>query len=380
MKVVFISHLFPNNSNPLYSPFMYERSKALSLIVDLLIIAPVSFFPFLRVNKVGKIEKFLDVIVHHPKYLALPSVFWSLRWVSYLFMLYFLPKTFFKNIDIIHVEWIYPDAYAVVKLAKKKKIKTVGVVHGNESIEYYGKRKGNRKYQEVLSSLDRVIVVSRDLQHKLVTDYGVQPERINCIFNGVDVHRFALCDLVKSRLQLNLPIDITIGICVARLSEEKNIDILIQAISKLSILDFCMYIIGSGPLMDKMQRLIDSCGVADKVNLVGSIPHDQIATWLNASNFFCLPSNREGCPVVVHEALACGRPVIATAVGAIPDLVCSDEYGLLCSPGDIDGLAGSIERAVSKKWDHELIADYGRQFTWERMAAQTVNVYQEVLG
>ena len=140
-----------------------------------------------------------------------------------------------------------------------------------------------------------------------------------------------------------------------------------------------MYIVGDGPLKNELQQLIDHCGIQETVKLVGPVPHDQVSLWLNAANFFCLPSQREGCPVVVHESLACGRPVIATAVGAIPELVCSDKYGLLCPPDDVDALADLLERAVSMSWDNEQIAAYGRQFTWEKVAEQTVKVYQEVL-
>lgn len=379
MKVTFVSHLFPNLADIFYAPFMYERVKALSRLVNIKIIAPVSVHPFSKKSLPAQIEIFKSIQVYHPRYFTVPSAFWSIRWFFYLIMLERLPKDFFLSADILHVEWIYPDACAVVKLAQKIGIKTVGVVHGNEAIDYYGPRRGNQIYRRTLSSLDRIIVVSRDLQNKLVLDYGVSPERISVIFNGVDLSQFAPSDSFNSRAQLGLPTDIPIGICVARLSEEKNIDILIKAIAKFTHRTFRMYIVGDGSMKTQIQRLIDDCCVQESVLLVGPVPHDQIRLWLSAGNFFCLPSQREGCPVVIHEALACGRPVVATAVGAIPDLISGTEYGILCSPGDVDGLACALTQALVTKWDHEQIAAYGRQYTWKRMAAQTVKVYQEVL-
>ena len=143
-----------------------------------------------------------------------------------------MPKQIFSNVDILHVEWIYPDAYAAVKFAQKKGIKTVGVVHGNEAIQYFGPQHLRKKYRKVLNSLDRVIVVSRDLETKLVQEYGVLPERISIIFNGVDTKNFSCLDQYESRLKLGLPSDIPLGVCVARLSEEKNIDILIRAMAR----------------------------------------------------------------------------------------------------------------------------------------------------
>ena len=84
--------------------------------------------------------------------------------------------------------------------------------------------------------------------------------------------------------------------------------------------------------------------------------------------------------MVVHEALACGIPVVSTRVGAVPDLVCSAEYGLLCPPDDIPQLAVQIATALATTWDRQRIAAHGRQFTWENVVRETVQVYQKALA
>lgn len=380
MRIVFISHMFPNSLNTLTAPFMAERAKALSLNVKLQIIAPVSYFPFLKTNIPPHLEIFNGLKVHHPRYLAIPSHLWSWRWFSYLIMLKIMSKSIVSGCDILHVEWIYPDAYAAVRFAKKRGIKTIGVVHGNEAIEYYGPHAFREKYCEVLSALDHVIVVSKDLKTKLVHEYGVSSNKISIILNGVDVEKFTLINKNEARTRLGMQEGTPIGVCVARLSEEKNLDILIQAVAKLADKSPFIYIVGDGPLRDELQKLIECSGVDEKVKLIGSVPHEQVSWWLNASDFFCLPSQREGCPVVIHEALACGRPVVSTKVGAIPDLICRDDYGLLCPPDDVDALVHVLGQAVSRVWDTQKISAYGRQFTWEKMAEQTVKVFHEVLS
>lgn len=380
MRICFLSHMFPNVCSTFAAPFMVERARALSALVDLEIVAPVSYFPFLRTDNPPLVELFYGLHISHPRYLALPPVLWSMRWLPYFMMLRNKLTRIALESDIVHIEWIYPDAYAAVRYFRNKGVKTIGVVHGNEAIEYYGPTVYRKKYIEVFGLLDRVIVVSADLKSKLVKEYFVDPDKISIIFNGVDVGKFFVREKIYARDQLGLSKSSSIGICVARLSEEKNLDILIRSVAELKHKSPFIYIVGDGPLKKELQNLIDYCGVEEMVKLVGVVPHDEIALWLNAGDFFCLPSQREGCPVVIHEALACGRPVISTTVGAIPDLICSDDYGLLCPPSDVDAYANLLKIAGSRKWDNEKIASYGRQFTWEEVAKQTVKVFQEVLA
>jgi glycosyltransferase involved in cell wall biosynthesis len=293
-------------------------------------------------------------------------------------------RFFWKNkspiCDIAHIEWIYPDAYAFLKYSKRFDIKTVGVVHGNEAIGYLEDNTHRKYYKKALQSLDRVIAVSADLKQKMVTEYGVSDEKIRIIFNGVDLNKFPIIDRVEARKELGIQVECHLGVCVARLSVEKNLDFLLEAISFLREENIKVAIIGDGPLKNKLEVLRERLGIKDKVQFVGPIPHGEIYKWLNVADFFCLPSKREGCPVVIHEALACGAPIVATAVGAIPDLVPCEEYGLLCPPSDSKALSEIILKSLSMQWDREKIATYGRQFTWDKVARQTVDVFKDVLG
>lgn len=379
IRVVFLSHMFPNSISLNAVPFMIERAMAISRLVTLKTIAPVSSFPFFR-NRLAPISERLDGLhVYHPRYVALPSFLWSMRWYPYLLAF----KSFWKrkNIecDILHVEWIYPDAYAAVCYAREKGVKTVGVVHGNEAIEYFGPPGHKKKYIEAFGRLDHIIVVSNDLNIKLANEYSVDPQKISIVLNGVDVSKFSLLDKRQARRELGLPSNRPVGVCVARLSEEKNLHILAEAVFQLKEAVPLIYVIGDGPLKKKLEALIDRLETGNKVNLVGAVPHDKVALWLNAADYFYLPSQREGCPVVVHEALACGVPVIATSVGAIPDLIKDNRYGLLCEPDDVSAFADIMKRAMSMKWDRNAISAYGRQFTWDKMARETVKIYTSIL-
>jgi len=380
LQAVFLSHMFPSCKAPFTTPFMPERAKALSRHILLDIVAPVSYVPYLRNDLPPREEIFDGMKVYHPRYLGMPPFFWSLRWISYFLMC----RLFWKNrppaCDLVHIEWIYPDAYAFLNYAKKYHVKTVGVVHGNEAIGYLEQKNHRKYYINALQKLDRIIAVSSDLKKKIVTEYQVAEHKIVVIPNGVDLDKFPIMHKNYACESIGLQTQNHVGVCVARLSQEKNLDVLIKAISLLAEDAPVIYIIGDGPLKERLEILTDQLQLREKVIFVGSVPHNKIYEWLNAADFFCLPSQREGCPVVIHEALACGVPIVSTNVGAIPDLVCKDDYGLLCQPSDPIALRDLIIRAVKTSWDREKISAYGRRFTWDAVAQQTVKVFEEVMG
>ncbi|RNI15771.1 glycosyltransferase [Methanohalophilus sp. RSK] len=86
----------------------------------------------------------------------------------------------------------------------------------------------------------------------------------------------------------------------------------------------------------------------------------------------------EGNPTVLFECLGCGKPFVRTKVGGVPEIINSDDYGLLVEPGDSQDLTDKIEIALNKEWDEEKIKHYGNNFTWENIASQIVNVYYSV--
>ena len=116
--------------------------------------------------------------------------------------------------------------------------------------------------------------------------------------------------------------------------------------------------------------------MASRVTLPGRCDAAGIAQWMRAADVFCLPSYSEGCPNVVVEALACGRPLVATNVGGIPELV-NDASGLLTPPRDAAALRESLDRALSRPWDSAEIARASTR-SWDSVAAETLAVCRRV--
>ena len=100
---------------------------------------------------------------------------------------------------------------------------------------------------------------------------------------------------------------------------------------------------------------------------------------MNAADLFVLPSSDEGNPTVMFEALGIGLPFIGTKVGGIPEVITSEDYGLLVEPKNSIKLANEIIIALNKKWDNKKIRDYAKQFTWGNIASDTVALYNDVI-
>ncbi|NQE53325.1 D-inositol-3-phosphate glycosyltransferase [ANME-1 cluster archaeon GoMg3.2] len=128
-----------------------------------------------------------------------------------------------------------------------------------------------------------------------------------------------------------------------------------------------------------MKKQIKKAGLENCVKLTGGKPHDVIPIWINACDVFTLPSLNERNPNVMFEALGCGKPFVGTKVGGAPEIITSEDYGLLCEPANPKELAEKILIALDKEWDDEKIRKYAEQFRIENKAKEVLEVYKQVI-
>ncbi len=153
-----------------------------------------------------------------------------------------------------------------------------------------------------------------------------------------------------------------------RLSEEKGVLELIRAASGLNLV-----VAGDGPLRERVPGAL------------GFVTHDELLRLYERAAVIVCPSRREGFGVVCAEAMAHGRPVVATSVGGLRDLVVDGETGLLVPPGDVPALRAALERVLG---DRELRRRLGRAgrararkaFSWDDAVRLTVQAYEDALG
>lgn len=137
-------------------------------------------------------------------------------------------------------------------------------------------------------------------------------------------------------------------VCVARLSEQKGLPVLVEAMRLLKErgVEATVELIGDGPLRGMLEARVREAGLEGRVVFRGNQPSDEVRRAIMAARALVLPSFAEGLPVVLMEALALGRPAITTQIAGIPELIRPGETGWLVPPGDAEALAGAMEEAV----------------------------------
>jgi glycosyltransferase involved in cell wall biosynthesis len=265
--------------------------------------------------------------------------------------------------------WAYPDGVAAAFLARNERVPLVTSVLGSDINELVRRPLIAPQIRWGLRNAQRVIAVSHALRHEVVR-LGVPPERAIVRHNGVDGTVFTLRDRQAARAALGLDRDRPLIGYVGNLVHEKGPDVLIEAMGALAREPRTapdLVVIGSGALERTLRERALALGVADRVRFVGRKTHDELPLWFGALDVLCLPSRREGCPNVVLESLASGRPVVASAVGGLPELLGSDN-GILVPAERPTELQRALSSALSRAWDAAKLRDTVPSPSWDAVA------------
>jgi len=382
MTAHIVSHLFPHAGDPVKGVFVLDKAKALARRCPVRVLAPIPYVPFLKPAPRSPPDVVLDGIpVSHPRYLTLPSPLFAWRWAPYAAV----AAAHFRRhpispADTIFMEWVYPDAFATYKILPAPRPLTLITLHGNDAIGWSGAPARRTYYQQAMGQADGIVAVSRELRDRVIQQDRIDPARVIVIPNGLDETVFTPRPRLEARARLKVPPCGRILLAVARLSAEKRLGQLVDAFAQLRLPDATLYIIGDGPLKAVLAQQIRRNSLEGIVRCVGAVPHADIPLWLSAADLLCLPSATEGSPVVIHEALACGLPVVATQVGGIPDLIRAGQDGLLCPPDDPAALAEALRTALALTWNCDAIVAQGRRWTWTRVADQLLAFARDMDG
>lgn len=210
--------------------------------------------------------------------------------------------------------------------------------------------------------------------------YDVNPKKIYYIPNGYNPEKIKYISKNVARKHLGLDINSKIIFNLARLYPEKGQQYLIEAMNHVlkERDDILCFIGGDGPLRKKLQRQIKELKLEAHVKILRYLPNKEIQYWMNASDIFVLPSLSEGNPTVMFEALGVALPFVGTKVGGIPEIIISENYGLLVEPGNPKDLAEKILIALEKEWNRSKIQKYAQQFTWSTIAEKYDRILWQV--
>lgn len=283
--------------------------------------------------------------------------------------------------DIIHSHYTWSSGYVCAKLKEKYNVPFVITGHGYDVYELpFKDKEWEKNIQYVFNSADRIITVSHS-NLAFIKKLNVKTP-VTILPNGYSPENFYPMDIEQCRNKLKLPLNKKIMLAVGNLVGVKGHIYLVEAMHEVVKYrkDVLCIIIGGGAMEKKLKARISELKLDNYMELTGSKLHHEIPYWINACDIFVLPSLNEGNPTVMFESLGCQKPFISTRVGGVPEIITSDDYGLLSEPADSKALAENILIALDKNWDKEKIKAYSSQFTWEEIGKNIAKIYDELLN
>ena len=258
------------------------------------------------------------------------------------------------------------------------------VVHGEHGT--METRARNLQVQRfVWGRVDRVLSVSERLADRMAREVGYPRERIQTIHNGLDPAQWAAGNRNQTRAALGAASNEVLVLAVGRLVRVKNHAMLLTAFARARTdgVRCRLLIAGDGPLKPQLESLVRSLGIDADVTLLGE--RRDVPDLLAACDVFVLSSDSEGMSNTIIEAMAAGRPVVATDVGGNPELVADGETGVLVESGSAAAMAAAIAALATDCATRERMGAAGRdracrEFAVSRMLADYERLYLTVAG
>lgn len=390
MKVLVFTSLYPNNVWPNHGVFVKERMAAFARLNNgnVKVVAPVPYYPSMPFgsrqgfSRVSRREMRDGLEVYHPRFFMTPKVGMALYGLTMFWSVIRTVKRIQRNFDfdLIDAHYVFPDGFAAVLLGRALNKPVVVSARGSDINQFAAFPLVRRCLRFALRRADKVVAVCQALKHAMIR-LEIPEGKISVISNGVDTDTFHPIPKGQARTQLGLPGGKML-LSVGGLIPRKGFDFLIRALNILvheyDERDLYLVIVGDGESRQALNNLVAALDLQDRVRFIGAVPHRDLYVWYSAADLFCLASDREGWPNVILEALACGTPVVATNIWGVPEILVSEEVGLLTRRDDGD-IARTIANALSRPWRSESLATFARGHTWARAAHALDRLFREVL-
>ena len=383
MKILSFSYCFPSAANPTWGLFVYQRLKALARREELQVCSPQPWFPLLKSSADIKQEDVLSGLeVYRPRFFYFPGVLKdSDAWFYCRGMQNWLASFIGSWApDVLDAHFVWPDGVAIADLARRFGIPYVITLRG-KIYECLKSASQTRQAARALKGATAVISVSSRMAEEALK-LGADKDRLHVIPNGVNREQFLPRDKDECRRLLSLPMQGRLLVTVAHLGHRKGHHEVIQALPGLPE-DVSLVIVGGaaqGGTAEELQSVARQSGVESRVILPGAQPYDRVPLYFAAADASVLASYREGCPNAVLESLACGTPVIATDVGAVPDILPVPAAGRIVPPQQVAPLRKAIAEVLDADWDTATVVRKSGVRSWDDVAADVQTVMKKVLS
>jgi glycosyltransferase involved in cell wall biosynthesis len=377
MRVLAITQIWPNSKEPLSCLFNLQQFKALGALCNLTVLAAIPYFPAASHTGQPPRPALLDALPARERIEGVDTVYLRQLYVPRfgvpiavpLYLASMRPhRDLLRSADVVLGTWAYPDGCASSIVSRALRKPCAVKVHGSD-LNLVGKMPSARAVlRRVLPKADALVSVARALSDELAA-LGVPRDRIHLVPNGVDTKLFAPHDKGEARRALGVPDGRPLALFVGRLEPQKGLGELLEAWDRVRAArpDAMLALVGDGVWKDRVDAKRGS--LDGSIFAPGARPLREVAQWLAACDVFTLPSWMEGTPNVVLEALASGRPAVATRVGGIPDILADPESGVLVAPRDAAALADGLLAAFGRSWEPLRVRACGPG-SWEESAAR----------
>jgi glycosyltransferase involved in cell wall biosynthesis len=360
VRILAISHLFPNLKEKRYGIFVARQlSEICRLGAEITVMVPRVWCPgLLRHFERWKnhdykcpLCRFEGIETLSVPYLRPPGNFYN-RWSGLAAFQAMKNKALelrkSSQFDVIYATDLFPDGDAAVRLAKYLKLPAACLCIGVDvNITAQSSKIIYRHFVRTAKALDGILTCGQAVADRVKVVTGKNPL---CVYGVLDLEKFSpVPDKIPARKDLDLPLDKTIVLYAGYLTKRKGVYELLEAIYRVQkkCPDVLLVMCGDGPEEAALRKLIQEKGIENIVHMVGEVEPERMNKWMQASDLFVLASHTEGMPNVVMEAMACGLPVVATAVGGLPGAIGKCDGAILVQPENVNELEEAIVKVIS---------------------------------
>ena len=389
IKVCLLTPAYPLSKGDPYSCFVHEFAKALSKGSEVKVVSSsgpnqtgeseiegikIKRFNYFFPRKLQKLSYFPGGIPEQIK----KKKFAKLQVPLFLLSFFFKAYKESKDCDIIDSHWALSGfiGYLVKLLRRKPLIITIRENDPKIATSNFLFRLAIRKADAIITNNDNYVNV-------IMNETG-RKNKVIKIHRGTS-ERFKPMNKEECRKKLSLPKG-KIGIFVGSMIKRKGPDLIVDSLIKIfkDNDDLFFIFIGGGVLKDPLYKKVKEHGYEKRCLFIGKTNFEEIPIWLNASDFFVLPTKADGTPNVIKEAMSCGLPVISTNVGGVPDIMRNKENGFLIEYGDLDALTRSISEIIqgntTKKMGEVALSTIKEgEYNWNSCSQSYLKLYHSLL-
>jgi glycosyltransferase involved in cell wall biosynthesis len=384
MRVLTFTNLYPSAAQPRHGIFIEHRMRQLvaSGRASVRVVAPVPWMPLARhwsarhaqLARVAPVEERHGITVLRPRFLAVPGLSSWLNPLSMALSAWPIVRKLLQqqDFDLIDAHFVFPDGAAALLLGRWLGKPVVVTARGTDINAFPRYAVPRRRIRWVTRQAHALVTVSAALRQRWL-DVGAAPERVAVLRNGVDLSLFNAGDREAARAALGFtgPTLLSVGHLVA----DKGHHLVVDTLTLVP--ELTAVIIGEGRLHAELLQHARGVGVEARLHLVGNQSQTALARYYLAADATVLASKSEGMPNVLLESLACGTPVIATAVGGSAEVVSAAVAGELITERSGAAIAEAWGR-LQPRIDRQAVRRHAEQFGWAPTVTGLIQLFEQV--